>query len=215
MKLSEKVVALRKAKGMSQEGLAEKLNVSRQAVSRWEMGSALPDASNILQLSKLFGVTADYLLNDDYKNDSDLPQIKEIKEDNSKLILIFLVILEFMVLLIQFTATCVLKNVFFGFFSFIQFSVIIVGFEFGYRKKISSANETTALFRKRFYKISTWLGLYFPIRFLITILMSSYPRSYSNLVVECIVFSIYIGVSIFVTLFIEKHYLMRSKTKSM
>ena len=73
MKLSEKIVSLRKARNMSQEELAERLGVSRQAVSRWEVGSALPDASNILQLSKLFGVSADYLLNDDYKGESPAP----------------------------------------------------------------------------------------------------------------------------------------------
>ena len=73
MKLSEKIVSLRKARNMSQEELAERLGVSRQAVSRWEVGSALPDASNILQLSKLFGVSADYLLNDDYEGESPAP----------------------------------------------------------------------------------------------------------------------------------------------
>ena len=59
MKLSDKILTLRKRGGMSQEELAEKLNVSRQTVSRWELGSAQPDANNILQISKLFGVTAD------------------------------------------------------------------------------------------------------------------------------------------------------------
>ncbi len=77
MKLSEKILKLRKQNGLSQEELAEKLNVSRQAVSRWELGSALPDASNILQLSKLFSVTADYLLNDDYDSDSNVPAAKQ------------------------------------------------------------------------------------------------------------------------------------------
>ena len=47
MTLSEKILDLRKQQGMSQENLAEKLGVSRQAVSRWEVGSALPDASKI------------------------------------------------------------------------------------------------------------------------------------------------------------------------
>lgn len=73
MTLSEKILYLRKKQGMSQENLAEKLQVSRQAVSRWEVGSALPDASNIRQLSRLFGVTADYLLNDEYESDRDVP----------------------------------------------------------------------------------------------------------------------------------------------
>ena len=65
MKLSEKIVKHRKINGWSQEDLAERINVSRQAISRWEGGTAQPDATNILQLSKLFGVTTDYLLGDD------------------------------------------------------------------------------------------------------------------------------------------------------
>ena len=59
MKLPEKIFDLRKRQGLSQEALAEKLHVSRQTVSRWETGSALPDAGNIVQLSRLFGITAD------------------------------------------------------------------------------------------------------------------------------------------------------------
>ena len=77
MKISEKIVHLRKMNGLSQEDLAEKLEVSRQAISRWEMGTAKPDANNILQISKLFGVTTDYLLHDEYESDDDLPKIKE------------------------------------------------------------------------------------------------------------------------------------------
>ena len=81
MKLSDKIIGLRKSNGMSQEDLAEKLDVSRQAISRWESGTAMPDANNILQLSKLFGVTTDYLLNDDYQSDNDLPKVKEVQND--------------------------------------------------------------------------------------------------------------------------------------
>ena len=77
MKLSDKLIALRKNAGMSQEELAEKLDVSRQAISRWENDSAKPDADHLLQISKLFGVTADYLLNETYESDNDLPKVKE------------------------------------------------------------------------------------------------------------------------------------------
>ena len=76
MKLNEKILSLRKGMGLSQEEMAEKLNVSRQAVSRWEVGSAQPDAPNVLQLSKLFGVTADYLLNEEYESDRDVPIVR-------------------------------------------------------------------------------------------------------------------------------------------
>lgn len=77
MKLSDKIIKLRKAAGMSQEDLAEKLNVSRQAISRWENDSAKPDANHLLELSTLFNVTTDYLLNDTYESDDDLPKVQE------------------------------------------------------------------------------------------------------------------------------------------
>lgn len=81
MKLSDKLIALRKEKGWSQEDFAEKLDVSRQAISRWENGSALPDALNILRISKLFNVTADYLLNDDYEDKTDIPAVEAVSEE--------------------------------------------------------------------------------------------------------------------------------------
>ena len=58
MKLSEKIIRLRKGRGLSQEELAERLGVSRQAVSRWESGTALPDAGNLRQISGGFEVSA-------------------------------------------------------------------------------------------------------------------------------------------------------------
>ena len=78
MKLSDKIIKLRKEKGWSQEDFAEKLNVSRQAVSRWENGTALPDANNILQLSKLFAVSADYLLNEECSGDETVHTVKKV-----------------------------------------------------------------------------------------------------------------------------------------
>ena len=66
MTLGEKLVQLRKVRGMSQEALAAQIAVSRQAVSRWESGDTLPDVENILQLSRIFGVTTDYLLREEY-----------------------------------------------------------------------------------------------------------------------------------------------------
>lgn len=65
MRFEEKIVELRKAKGLSQEELAEQLGVSRQAVSRWELGNTLPDITNLVQLCELFGVSADYLVKEE------------------------------------------------------------------------------------------------------------------------------------------------------
>ena len=149
MKLSDKIIGLRKSNGMSQEDLAEKLDVSRQAISRWESGTAMPDANNILQLSKLFGVTTDYLLNDDYQSDNDLPKVKEVQNDNLGQIMVYLVTLEVMVLLIQFMTTVILQNVFFGFLSFLPFVAAIGGFEYlfsGNRKLTPEEKELWLLF---------------------------------------------------------------------
>lgn len=65
MKLSEKIYQHRKQMGLSQEELAERLGVTRQAVSKWEMGSSLPEMETVVSLSKVFGVTTDYLLHPD------------------------------------------------------------------------------------------------------------------------------------------------------
>lgn len=86
MKLSEKLIALRKEKGWSQEDFAEKLDVSRQAISRWENGSAQPDAQNILRISKLFDVSADYLLNDDYNSARDITAAETLMEETASLV---------------------------------------------------------------------------------------------------------------------------------
>lgn len=56
MELKEKLIGLRKEKGLSQLELAETLNISRQAVSRWEVGSAIPTTENLITLSQLYGV---------------------------------------------------------------------------------------------------------------------------------------------------------------
>ena len=66
MTLGEKIQNMRKARGWSQEELAARVGVTRQAVSRWESGSAKPDADKILAVCDLFGVSADYLLRESY-----------------------------------------------------------------------------------------------------------------------------------------------------
>ena len=69
MILADKIIRLRKKNGWSQEELADKMNVSRQAVSKWESAQSIPDLEKILQLGTLFGVTTDYLLKDDIEDE--------------------------------------------------------------------------------------------------------------------------------------------------
>lgn len=204
MKLSEKILTLRKKCGWSQEELAERLDVSRQAVSRWESGTALPDANNILLLSKLFGVTTDYLLNDDYQSDNDLPKVQALHSDGRRTIFIAMVTLEVMTLILQFMTFCVLQNDFFGLLTFVPFAAILGGFEYGYQKHRADANPSTGHFRKRFYQVSAWLGAYFPIRFLVQSAMHLYPRPYSTLVLHCVILVLYIAAALVICLELEK-----------
>lgn len=69
MIFADKLIRLRKKSGMSQEELAEKMNVSRQSVSKWEGAQSVPDLEKILQLGELFGVTTDYLLKDELEDE--------------------------------------------------------------------------------------------------------------------------------------------------
>jgi len=65
MKLSQKILQLRKKLGLSQEELAEKIGVSRQSISKWETGESIPELERLIGLSEIFNVTTDYLLKPD------------------------------------------------------------------------------------------------------------------------------------------------------
>ncbi len=82
--LSEKIINLRKSRGWSQEELAERLNVSRQSVSKWESGISNPDLDKIVAMSALFGVSTDYLLKDATEGQSEpiCDFVREDEEDN-------------------------------------------------------------------------------------------------------------------------------------
>lgn len=64
MNLPEKLAFLRRAKGLCQQELADEMNVSRQAVSKWESGNVMPSLDNLIYLSRLYGVTIDSLIDD-------------------------------------------------------------------------------------------------------------------------------------------------------
>lgn len=86
VKLNEKIVSLRKKKGLSQQDLAEALDVSRQAVSRWETGVAVPSSENLKFIGNLFDVSLDYLLADDVEleQESGVADTRKRKDENRK-----------------------------------------------------------------------------------------------------------------------------------
>lgn len=75
MNLSEKILYCRKKAGLSQEALAEKLGVSRQAISKWETGESVPELSKLVLLARAFDVTTDWLLSESEPEPGDIPGI--------------------------------------------------------------------------------------------------------------------------------------------
>ena len=80
MTFGEKLQKLRAREGISQDALAELLNVSRQAVSKWERDETMPETEKIIRISDCFHVTTDYLLKDIPEEDRDIPHRREFGE---------------------------------------------------------------------------------------------------------------------------------------
>ena len=79
MILADKITELRKKNGWSQEELAEKLDVSRQSISKWESAQSIPDMNRILKMSEVFGVSTDLLLKDDMEITDDRESIDTVE----------------------------------------------------------------------------------------------------------------------------------------
>ena len=164
----------------------------------------MPDAGNILQLSKLFHVTSDYLLNDDYQSDDDLPILQDKESDRVHQTMILFIALEIMSLILQFTSVMILQSAGLSLISLIPFIAIIGGFEYGWEKRVHENNERLILFRKRFYKISAWLGSYFPVRLLVKNLINFYPRPINTFVLEGIILFLYFIIAAGLSALVEK-----------
>ena len=93
MTLGEKIQKLRKQRGLSQEALAEKVTVTRQTISKWELGQSLPDLDFIAQLSDIFNVSSDYLIKDEMTEPNELPYKKRnyrLSERGKRIILVII-----------------------------------------------------------------------------------------------------------------------------
>lgn len=178
MTIGNKIMTLRRENNLSQEILAEKLGVSRQAVSKWEAEQCLPDIDKIVKLSELFGVSTDYILKEDCKSKNDvsignisdeqssdeilLKQIDNeitsaIKEGNSKIISDPTIIATILIIA--------------GFLLFVSFylsfkmlvpcavaltiQVIGIGLFYNYQNNIKNEKQKK-INSKKFYKINSW-----------------------------------------------------------
>lgn len=115
MKLNEKLIKLRKEKGLSQEEFSNMINVSRQSVSKWENGEVIPDVDKITEIVKKFNVSYDYLLNDEIESEENNTNISDNspKKPKSKKVLKVILIIFLIYLLI-----CIYKFIaFYRFYS--------------------------------------------------------------------------------------------------
>jgi transcriptional regulator with XRE-family HTH domain len=169
MMLNEKIHQLRKGKGLSQEELASQLTVSRQAISKWELGESVPDTENVVQLSKIFGVSTDYLLNDEYESDKDIPAVKEnsetikIEHRNNVMLsgFLFALVAALVVSTIVWVEQWEIRSAVSG-VCFLVILAVCVCLEFLYLSKFSSKKQANAK-RIKLYSIGVWFILPIPV----------------------------------------------------
>ena len=154
MKLNEKLLQLRKERGLSQQQLAEQLDVSRQSVSKWELNESIPDIQNIVAMSELFHVSTDYLLKDEMeKNQAD--------DNRIDIILVVSTLIIFLGLVLAYTLWNYYQNsicLFIGMFIQVLGIILFEVFAIPLHKQS---------YQKTFFSINIWLLTLIPIRYFI------------------------------------------------
>lgn len=188
MNFQQKFLHLRKSSGLSQEEAANKLGVSRQAISRWEQGTALPDALNIAGICTVFGVSADYLINDDEEcgdtqiircGSSDVgANISAVATENGrsdKKVLTACICAHIPALIVELIAIiCFICSAETAFYIMLCLGVLIsvvavVAFEVMFSDR---GREERILYRRKYYRSSVWLFL--PLKLLILLVAIFY-----------------------------------------
>ena len=198
MTFGEKLLKLRKEGGLSQEGLAEKLSVSRQAVSRWENEGILPDCVNLLEISRLFGVSTDYLLHDDYQSDGDLPAVRTARdqlagEKERQGVLLLLAGLHAVFLLLAVGAWEAWGNLFIVVLCAAASLGDIIFVEAWLRSGQAPAAEVPSL-RRRYYRLGVWFFSWFPVRWLCVGVFDYWPRPVTVININVVTVIIWLAV---------------------
>lgn len=100
MNFSERLIKLRKIQGLSQEELGEKLNVTRQTVSKWELGQTTPEMSKLVEMSKLFGVTLDELTDNENIENENIENLNKEENHNKRNIIIVILLVSILIALV-------------------------------------------------------------------------------------------------------------------
>ena len=198
MTFGEKLLKLRKEGGLSQEGLAEKLSVSRQAVSRWENEGILPDCVNLLEISSLFGVSTDYLLHDDYQSDGDLPAVRTARdqlagEKERQGVLLLLAGLHAVFLLLAVGAWEAWGNLCIVVLCAAASlgDIIFVG---AWLRSGQAPGAEVPSLRRRYYRLGVWFFSWFPVRWLCVGVFDYWPRPVNVININVVTVIIWLAV---------------------
>lgn len=199
MNIADRIQNLRKVKGISQEELADKVGVSRQAVSKWESEQSIPDIDKIILMSEYFDVTTDYIL----KGIESRKQTND-KTVNANVFVIVATVLNFIGLIVtgavwyeeQVPMALVIGLIFMA-LGCMVFGVGLLG----------SAQNTKEKAKQNFWTINIWLLCFIPLSFVYNVLFSGLSAPYPLLVKPLIAFPVFWLVYIAICLgviFIQK-----------
>ncbi len=194
MLLGEKLRKLRTARKLSQEQLADELQVSRQAISKWELGESTPDTENLIALSQFYGISIDYLLLDQQVNDNQIL----VSSNKSFLTMIigisglFIGLFLNMMLWFEYQRWLILSI---GWIIQIS-SIIFVLFK---QDMITKKNQES------FFIATTWMGVPFICAYIVSLALTFYHASRPGFVGPLLIFIFYIALCLWITSKLKKN----------
>lgn len=170
MTIADRVQSLRKSKGISQEELADKIGVSRQAVSKWESEQSVPDLDNVIIMSEFFGVTTDYLL----KGIESKEQEKG-KPANANIFTIVSTVLNFIGLIVAAAVWYEEQAPMAPVIGLIFMAVGCMVFGIGMLDPTAAAKASA---KRNFWTVNIWLLSFIPLSFVYNVLFTGFTAPY-------------------------------------
>ncbi|AMC08974.1 helix-turn-helix domain-containing protein [Turicibacter sp. H121] len=193
MLIGEKLRRLRIARQLSQEQLAEKLQVSRQAISKWELGESMPDTENLILLSKFYGVSIDYLLLNELNISSEL----ETKRSRSFPIFIFGMGGLIIGLILSIVLWCTYQSI-------LMVSIGLIIQIISVTVVLIKQSELSSQLQRLFLMLSVWMIFPFICFYIGSLMMNFYPVSRSAMLDFIVEFIFYLVVCTGITVTLKK-----------
>lgn len=193
MLLGEKLRKLRIARKLSQEQLADELRVSRQAISKWELGESIPDTENLISLSKFYGVSLDYLLLDELNVSNEL----EIKRQPHSSVFVLGISGLIIGLIVSFIFWITYQ-------SMLMVSLGLIIQIVSVTLVLVKQSELPTKLQRLFLMISIWTTLPFICFYVGSLTMKLYPKPYLAVLEFIVEFMIYLLVCTVITIGIKK-----------